>query len=409
MNNRLFETEGTKNKLLSAWRKWWVKTLLIIVLVLIIFRILLSPIATKVANNYLGNSLNGYYGHVDRIRFALFRGAYKVEGMYLNKIDSVTNQQTEFVSVKMIDLSLEWSALFHGKIAGELIFDSPDVNFTKDKVVPSDVVKDTATFRQLLDVGMPLDVNRFEILNGEMHYIDLNSSPLVDISMNDITVLAENLQNTVDTTQLLPASVHAKANVYGGTVDIQINLDILADNPTFDLKAECKYLNLPDLNSFFKAYGKFTVEKGDFSVYSEMAAKDGGFKGYVKPLMVDLNILGPDDKNENVLVVLWEGVLDVANWVLKNKNEDQLATKIPIEGSFDNPKTNIVKAIYELLRNGFIQALNPLLDYEININSVGELDTRSPGEKYKDKTKGRKENKVIRKEEKKKKKESQTK
>jgi hypothetical protein len=396
------EGRGRFKKIGTLLGKWWVITILVIALLLIIIRIILPPIATSVANDYLGDKLPGYSGHVDCIHFAFFRGAYQVEGMYLDKLDSATKKQTPFVSVNMIDLSLEWSALFHGKIVGKLYFDSPIVNFTKDKVTPTQVIKDTTTFKQLLDVGMPIDVDRVEIENGQVHYKDLNSSPLVDISMNSIYVLAENLRNTVDPLQELPSSIEANATVYGGKVDAKVNLNLLADDPTFELEAECKHLNLPGLNSFFKAYGKFTIDRGDFSVYSEVAAKDGGFKGYVKPLIKDLKILGPDNKGENVLTRLWEGILDAVAWIFKNKKVDQLATKIPLEGKFNDPKPNIGFIIYALLRNGWIQALNPSLDYEININSVGVKDTRTPLEKFNGKMNGRKDNNAIVKEEKKK-------
>lgn len=386
-------TAPLKTRLKTLWGKKWVKVFLGFCLLLVIIRIAIPPVATKFANDYLGSKLPGYVGHLDAIHLSLFRGAYQVAGFYLDKIDSAQKKQVPFVSVNTIDLSLEWGALFHGKIVGELFFDGPTIEFTKDKVEPKQVVKDTTTFRQLLDIGMPLDVNRVEIDNGSVHYKDLTSSPLVDISMNNIHVVAENLRNTVDPLQDLPASIVADAEVYHGNVHLETKLNLLADEPTFDLQAECKHLQLPELNNFFKAYGKFTVEKGDFSVYAEVAARDGGFKGYVKPLIKDLSVLGPDNKDENVLTKLWEGVLDAVAWVLKNKGEDQLATKIPLEGRFDNPHPNILYTIFALLRNGFIEALNPALDYEINIHSVGEPDKRTPGEKFKDKMKGRKEHK----------------
>jgi hypothetical protein len=382
-------------KFIAHFSKGWVIALLVIAVLLIAIRIALPPVATKVANDYLGNELPGYTGHVDGIHFSFFRGAYQVEGIYLDKIDSATHKQTEFVAVNNIDLSLEWSALFQGKIVGKLFFDSPVIKFTKDRVEPAQVVKDTTTFKQLLDIGMPLDVNRVEVENGQVHYRDLTSSPLVDISMNNIYVLAQNLRNTTDPLQQLPSSIEVNASVYGGKVDVKMYLDLLADDPTFDLKAEVTHLNLPGLNAFFKAYGKFTVEKGDFSVYSEMAAKDGGFKGYVKPIIKDMRILGAGGKDQNILTKLWEGILDAVNWVLKNKKEDQLATKIPIEGRFNDPKPNIWYTIFALLRNGWIQALNPALDYEININSVGAKDTRSPLEKFRDKRKESKENRAL--------------
>jgi len=394
------KSKGKFATFLSSIGKGWIITVVVIVVLIIAIRIALSPLATKYANDYLATELPGYTGHVDCIHFALIRGAYQVEGFYLDKLDSNLKRYTPFASVELIDLSLEWKALFHGKIVGELFFESPVVNFVKDKIEPKQVVEDSSTFQQLLDVGMPLDVNRVEIQNGSVHYKDLTSDPLVDISMNNIFVLAENLQNTVDPLQLLPSSIIADADVYGGKVHLDCKLDLLKRYPTFDLQAECKHLNLSGLNPFFKAYGKFTVEKGDFSVYSEVASKDGGFKGYVKPLIKDLKILGPDDKDENILVRLWEGILEAVAWVFKNKPHDQLATKIPLEGRYDSPKPDIIYTIFQILRNGFIEALNPSLDYEINIHEVGAEDARTPREKFKDTMRGRKQNKELVKEEK---------
>ena len=41
-----------------------------------------------------------------------------------------------------------------------------------------------------------------------------------------------------------------------------------------------------------------------------------------------------------------------------------------MEGKFKNPQTNTLDAIWEVLRNAFVQALLPSVDNEININSV---------------------------------------
>jgi hypothetical protein len=56
--------------------------------------------------------------------------------------------------------------------------------------------------------------------------------------------------------------------------------------------------------------------------------------------------------------------------IFKNQKEDQVATKVRIEGDFKNPQTFTLDAIFEVLRNAFIQALLPSIDHEININSV---------------------------------------
>jgi hypothetical protein len=107
-----------------------------------------------------------------------------------------------------------------------------------------------------------------------------------------------------------------------------------------------------------------------------MAAKDGKFVGYVKPEITDLKVTGPEDRNDAFLHKLWESIVGAAGVVLKNQQKDQVATKIRLEGNFKNPHTNTLDAIWELLRNAFVQALTPSIDNEININSVKNAQTR---------------------------------
>jgi hypothetical protein len=73
--------------------------------------------------------MKGYYGHIQDIDLSLYRGAYIIKDIYLNKTDSVTKKQTDFFKAKKIDLSIEWGAIFHGSIVGKLKFDSPDAAF----------------------------------------------------------------------------------------------------------------------------------------------------------------------------------------------------------------------------------------------------------------------------------------
>ena len=54
-----------------------------------------------------------------------------ISGIYLNQVDSVSKQQTPFFKLRNIDLSVEWGALFHGSIVGELNFDSPELILQK--------------------------------------------------------------------------------------------------------------------------------------------------------------------------------------------------------------------------------------------------------------------------------------
>ena len=344
----------------------------VVVGVLILVSLLLPNLILTYANKSLAN-MPDYYGHIDDIDLSIYRGAYQINDMYLNKLDEKTNRQTEFFKTRNIDLSIEWQPLFKGSVVGQLKFESPTLIFTKNKTELDDVQKDTNDFRKLLKDFMPLKVNKFEIINGSIHYIDPNSTPKLDIFLTQTYVLAQNLTNADEAANTLPATVYAKASAYTGTMVVNMKLNPLAEDPAFDLNAEIKNSNLVLLNDFFKVYGHFDVNKGNFGLYTEFAAKDGKFKGYVKPIIKDLDVLGPEDRKDSFFQKLWEALAGGVSKVLENPKKDQVATKVAIEGSFESPRTRTLDAVFELLRNAFIRALVPSVDNQITLSSLKDV------------------------------------
>ena len=371
---RLSFMEQIENK--SARKKFFsikrLRFVLILVAVLVVIRIILPYVLLHFANDRLAH-MSGYYGKIRDIDLAIYRGAYKVKDMYLHKKDTITGLEVEFFSTQVIDLSVHWDALLDGKIVGELEFDAPILNFTKDKVELGTLEKDTSDFRDLLKDFMPLRINRFQINGGTIRYRDLTSNPKVDIGLTDAYLRAENLTNVKDEDNLLPSTVEFKANVYEGTITVNMKIDPFNRKPTFDMNAELKNTNLPLLNDFFKAYGKFDVNRGRFGLYTEGAAKEGKFVGYVKPIIRDLDVLGPEDKDDKILKKFWEGVVGAGGLVFRNQRHDQVATKIPLEGTISKTNADIFRAIVIVLRNAFVEALQPSIDNEISIGSVGEV------------------------------------
>jgi hypothetical protein len=105
------------------------------------------------------------------------------------------------------------------------------------------------------------------------------------------------------------------------------------------------------------------------SLYTEIATREGAFSGYVKPLIEDLDILGRDDKEDPLLHKLWEGLVGAAGSIVTNPKEDQVATKIPMQGRLEDPDILTWAAVIDILRNAFIRALEPAIDREIDITS----------------------------------------
>lgn len=345
--------------------------LLIIAVILVIIRLLLPAIILHYANKTLAE-LDGYKGHVEDIDLALIRGSYVAKGFYMDKIDSATNKPFPFVSVDVIDLSVEWNALVHGKIVGNIGLLNPAITFTREKLDPDDIKNDTTDFRKILKSFMPLKVNRFRIDNGKFHYIDSVIKPAVNLTIDSIRITALNLSNAEDTAAL-PSSIAAKANLYGGKFDLKMRFNPLQKYPTFDMNARLDNTELPKLNKFFKAYANIDVNKGTFGLYTEVAGKGKKFIGYVKPVIKDLDIVGPEDRKDSFFNKVWEDLTSVAEAVLENKKKDQIATKIPISGQYDDPTVKTWYAIMSILRNAFIQALYPSIDNQINLSSVKKV------------------------------------
>lgn len=382
MDNQRNEETSARNlkaKKKDPRRKKKIRTILVsIIVLLIIFRLFLPYIVLHYVNKKLGE-LKEYYGHVEDIDIALLRGAYIIKDIELVKIgnDQGEKDTIPFFRSNAIDLSVQWKAIFKGSIVGEIYVEDPVLNFVKGKHKNEDAKADTADFRQLIKDLMPLTVNHFEISNGEIHYIDQFSSPKVDVALKELAVVANNLSNVNDSTKLLPAHADATGKAYEGDFKLKVDFDALQKTPTFDMSAEITHVNLVLLNDFLRAYGNFDVKKGDFGLYTEFAGKEGGFGGYVKPVLKDLDIVQWTKEEGNFKQILWETLIGSVAELLQNQNKEQLASKVNIKGRFDDPSINLWRAISYVLRNAFVHALKPTIDNSISIKKLDDAKDKT--------------------------------
>lgn len=340
-----------------------------LLVILIALRIALPYILLRFVNKEL-QTIPGYTGHVDDIDVHLYRGAYTIKAIRLDKTGGKI--PVPFFAADKADLSVEWAAIFHGRIVGKIIVVHPIINFAKG---PSEETSQTEIpskpWTQVVGKLMPLKINRFEILDGEVHYRDFYSSPKVNIFATDIHILATNLSNALHQKEELPSTVEATCSgVYGAHADLHMKINPLDKYPTFTVKAELLDMDITKLNDFLSAYAKLTVRQGTISVYTEAAAKDGRIAGYTKPIIKDLHVVNWKDDKGHPLKIAWESLVGAVAWVIKNHGKDQLATKAEFEGDLKDPDINVFYIIGQLLRNGFIQALYPALENSINLSSV---------------------------------------
>lgn len=359
-------------------RRFWI-AMGIVAVILIGIRIAMPFVILKVVNKQLAD-LDGYTGHVEDIDLNLYRGAYVIKDLTVKVVDD--SVPVPFVDLKEMDISVEWKAIFQGSFVAEVILDGLQVNFVNKKGDEAAQTGESVDWRQQVIDLVPIKINRFEVMNSEIHFRDFTMEPAVDLYMDQLYVLVTNLTNSTDLSETMVSDLQVHAAIMSGApLDINGKLDPFDSLGTFNFDVELDKLPLTDINNFLDAYAKIDAEKGTFSLYSEVAAEKGEFTGYVKPLMHDVklvNLKGDNDDHDKFLRIAWEGIVGLTVKIFQNQKHDQFATEIPFSGSLSNPDINILRTISNLLRNAFVQALQPNLENTISFGDKGgdeELDT----------------------------------
>lgn len=342
-----------------------------IVIVLVIVRMILPQVVTRYVNKVLAD-IPGYTGTISDVDIALIRGAYRIENLKLYKVKG--NERVPFIDIPVVDLSIEWGALFDGAIVGEVIFFEPKLNFIgggkkNAKGESGNQTGDNVDWTTPIKRLMPLRINRLEIVRGNIFFYDFTTNPQVDINLQQVNATATNLNNAEQQKTSLPSKVIATATSIGeGLLILEMDINVLKEIPDLDMNLKFERINMPALNDIFRAYAGIDIERGNFNIYSEITVNDGSLKGYVKPVAQDVQILNWKKDKENPLNMLWQSVVSLFVEVFKNQKEDQFATKVPFQGNLKNIKTRTWPTIWNIFRNAFVKA------FEKNIDDTVEFD-----------------------------------
>ncbi len=158
-----------------------------------------------------------------------------------------------------------------------------------------------------------------------------------------------------------------------GSGDTSVSGNFLASKhgPAFNVKVAIQNTDLPSLNDILRAYGRFDVAAGQFSVFSEVSIKDGDINGYVKPMFANLEVYNyQKDKNTDVLHQAKELVIGGASHLFKNSSTQRVATEVDLKGKLTSPDVSTWQAIVQVLHNAFIEAILPGFDRAVQPNAA---------------------------------------
>jgi hypothetical protein len=121
-------------------------------------------------------------------------------------------------------------------------------------------------------------------------------------------------------------------------------------------------MDLREINDFLEAYGRFDVEDGVLSVFSEIGGRHGRFEGYVRPVIEGLDVADLEETDETPWSLAWETLVGAVAELFQNQPTERQASHIPIRGVLASPDVGLWEAVVSVLRNAFVEALPPRLE-----------------------------------------------
>lgn len=340
----------------------------VILIALIIFRLLLPGIVKKQVNKALAD-IPGYYGAVEDIDISLYRGAYAINGLYLNVVNGQT--QVPFLTLPKTDISVEWKSLLKGRFVSEIYLYNPEVIYlmedqaTVSEGSDSPEVEDWT--KAITDI-VPVDINHFEIIGGKIAYVEVNAEPNIDLQLNEFHMTVDNLRNVVAKERTLPSPFKATATSIGnGKMLLEGNVNIIKEIPDMDLTFSLEGIDAPALNDYTDHYAGVDFESGSVNLYSEVAIADGYMKGYFKPMLEKGKF---HSKEDGLLETLWEGLVGFFKFALQNQKTDTFATKVPLEGDLNGVTAGILPTVFNIFENAFVSAFKEQPDEDIEFQDA---------------------------------------
>jgi uncharacterized protein DUF748 len=224
--------------------------------------------------------------------------------------------------------------------------------------------------------AVDISVRELDIRQSNFSYTDKTTDPNYRIFFTDSDLALKNLSNH----QQQGAADVTLRGKFMGSGDTSVAGSFLASQhgPEFNMKIAVRNTDLPSMNDILRAYGRFDVAAGKFSVFSEVGIKDGEINGYVKPMFAELEVYNyQKDKNTGLLHQAKELAIGGASHLFKNSSTRQVASDIDLKGKLTSPDVSTWQALAQILHNAFVEAILPGFDRAVQPNA-GIAASRDP-------------------------------
>jgi hypothetical protein len=340
----------------SLAQKLGTRTLATLFVLLVLFMIVwyTTPYVLRDYLNKRGSELPDYHLNINWVEIHPWNCSLDLIDLTLAKKANII--RVPFYRGERVHIALQWSRVIHFDLLSRITCIRPVVNFVNGPTPATSQTVLEPEWVQTVKQMVPLRINQFQVVEGDLHYYDFQAQPEINLEMTHLNLVASNLVNATHSKALMPTAVVLSGRPFlVGQLKLELNCNVDLKQPTFSEKVKLTDIPAVDLNSFLAKYGSVYAKSGTLDFYSEMVSKEGHFEGYLKPYFQNLSF-EPVPKDRGTLAAIWAGI---ANGIKSLVTNDQgvIATDVPVKGEYKDPNLDFWTAAFGIIQNAYFEAL----------------------------------------------------
>lgn len=289
---------------------------------------------------------------------------YHIVGLVLDKADSEDKEPMVYADDIVVDVV--WRQLIRLKPVGSVKIRKAKIVYRAGETNPKPVAnkeghktdeKGQLSLATTLQKIVPITIDRVELRDSELSYIDGHGGGAPNMWVNDIELVIENIVTRKNLDGNVPMAITMRAvAAKTAVVKVLATADLLVEPPAFTGEAQLSGLELESLYEWTKAKAGISAS-GTADVFANFNSAQGKLSGDVKVILRNARVKPASDKLSEALKAK---LANAAITVLSDRVEgrDAIATTLPIKGTIDKPDPQIWPTILGVVRNAFVQGLD---------------------------------------------------
>jgi len=221
-----------------------------------------------------------------------------------------------------------------------------------------------AVAKDAANKGVVLKLDKFDVVRSNLGLVNKTKNPPYRLYFADASGHVANLSNQFSQG---PAVATLRGKFMGNGQSVAtFRYRPNKSQPDFDLDLAIEDTDMTAMNDILRAYGKFDVTAGKFSMYAQLRVKDGQMNGYVKPFFEGMKVYDPEqDRQKSFFHKLYEMIVGGLAHLLENKKTKDVATQADISGPVGSAKASAGQIIGRVFENAFVKAILPGFSQQI--------------------------------------------